>query len=109
MVGNSEGIVNKELTRKMNQLLENQRNSHILYPYKEMKSYFNHVLSFIEEGIAIGDYIILIDNDRNYPIIHKELSTRLTEEQMKFVHFVNSINFYGSSGNYQPPAIEAYF
>ena len=78
MVGNSEGIVNKELTRKMNQLLENQRNSHILYPYKEMKSYFNHVLSFIEEGIAIGDYIILIDNDRNYPIIYKELSTRLT-------------------------------
>ena len=105
MIGNSGGPVNKE----MNQLFEKQRNMHILYPYKEKTDYFNQVLSFIEDGIAAGDYVILVENDRNYPIIHNELLTRLTEEQMNMVHFVNSFTFYRSSGSYDPPAIEAYF
>ena len=33
----------------------------------------------------------------------------MTEDQMKFVHFVNSFHFYYSSGSYHPPAIEDYF
>lgn len=28
---------------------------------------------------------------------------------MKYVHFVNSLSFYYSSGSYHPPAIAAYF
>ena len=94
---------------KMNQLFEERKNVHILYSYNAMKSYLKQVLSYIEDGIAAGDYVILIENDRIYPIIHKELSTRLTKDQMKFVHFVNSFNFYMSSGSYHPPAIQEYF
>ena len=109
MVGKSGGIINKEMKRKMNQLFEEQRNTHILYPYKEKTNYFNQVLSFIEDGISAGDYVILVENDRNYPIIHKELRARLTVEQMEMVHFVNSFIFYRSSGSYHPSAIEAYF
>lgn len=109
MAESLKGISNKDAQSKMNQLFKEQRNVHVLYSYNEMASYLKQVLSYIEEGVAAGDYVILIENDQIYPIIYKELSTRLTEDQMKFVHFVNSFDFYWSSGSYHPPAIKEYF
>ncbi|WP_277585409.1 MEDS domain-containing protein [Psychrobacillus antarcticus] len=94
---------------KMNQLIENQKNVHVLYSYYEMEDYLEMVVSFILDGIEAGEYTILIENDRLYPLIQEELSTRLTEVQMKFIHFVNSLSFYYSSGSYHPLAIAAYF
>ncbi|WP_327078062.1 MEDS domain-containing protein [Peribacillus frigoritolerans] len=97
------------LKSKMNQLFEDQKNVHVLYSYNEMENYIKQVLSYIQDGIMAGDYVILVENDRIYPIIHKELSTRLTKDQMKLLHFVNNFDFYCSSGSYHPPAIEEYF
>ncbi len=97
------------LKSKMNQLFEDQKNVHVLYSYNEMENYIKQVLSYIQDGIMAGDYVILVENDRIYPIIHKELSTRLTKDQMEFLHFVNNFDFYCSSGSYHPPAIEEYF
>lgn len=97
------------LKSKMNQLFEDQKNVHVLYSYNEMENYIKQVLNYIQDGIMAGDYVILVENDRIYPIIHKELSTRLTKEQMKLLHFVNNFDFYCSSGSYHPPAIEEYF
>lgn len=97
------------LKSKMNQLFEDQKNIHVLYSYNEMENYIKQVLSYIQDGIMAGDYVILVENDRIYPIIHKELSTRLTKDQMELLHFVNNFDFYCSSGSYHPPAIEEYF
>lgn len=97
------------LKSKMNQLFEDEKNVHVLYSYNEMENYIKQVLSYIQDGIMAGDYVILVENDRIYPIIHKELSTRLTKDQMKLLHFVNNFDFYCSSGSYHPPAIEEYF
>ncbi|MGE7595946.1 MEDS domain-containing protein [Peribacillus frigoritolerans] len=97
------------LKSKMNQLFEDQKNVHVLYSYNEMENYIKQVLSYIQVGIMAGDYVILVENDRIYPIIHKELSTRLTKDQMELLHFVNNFDFYCSSGSYHPPAIEEYF
>lgn len=97
------------LKSKINQLFEDQKNVHVLYSYNEMENYIKQVLSYIQDGIMAGDYVILVENDRIYPIIHKELSTRLTKDQMKLLHFVNNFDFYCSSGSYHPPAIEEYF
>ncbi|MFC8560505.1 MEDS domain-containing protein [Peribacillus frigoritolerans] len=97
------------LKSKMNQLFEDQKNVHVLYSYNEMENYIKQVLSYIQDGIMAGDYVILVENDRIYPIIHKELSTRLTKDQLKLLHFVNNFDFYCSSGSYHPPAIEEYF
>ncbi|MEY8734707.1 MEDS domain-containing protein [Peribacillus frigoritolerans] len=97
------------LKSKMNQLFEDQKNVHVLYSYNEMEDYIKQVLNYIQDGIIAGDYVILVENDRIYPIIHKELSTRLTKDQMELLHFVNNFDFYCSSGSYHPPAIEEYF
>lgn len=93
------------MTSKMNQLFETQKNIHMLYSFNGMENYMKQV----KIGIAAGDYVVLIENDRIYPIILKELSSRLTIDQMEFIHFVNSFDFYFSSGSYHPPAIAEYF
>ncbi|KAA0955910.1 hypothetical protein FQ087_15140 [Sporosarcina sp. ANT_H38] len=96
---------------KMNQLFEDQKNVHlhILYKYNGTENYITQVLNYIQDGITAGDYVILIENSRLYPIIQKELSTRLTKDQMEFIHYVNSLEFYWSSGSYHPPSIADYF
>ncbi|MGD6830984.1 MEDS domain-containing protein [Sutcliffiella halmapala] len=94
---------------RMKQLFDEQKSVHVLYAYKGMKNYLEQVVQYIQDGILAGDYVILIENDRLSHMIHKELSMRLTKEQMKFFHWVNSFDFYFSSGSYHPPAIEKYF
>lgn len=103
--------VSGEVRSKMNQLFEGSKDEHlhVLYKYNGIDNYIIQVLSYIEDGIEAGDYVILIENSRLFPIITKELSTRLTTEQMKFVHYVNSLEFYWSSGSYHPPSIAEYF
>ncbi|YCA45673.1 MEDS domain-containing protein [Bacillus sp. JZ8] len=94
---------------KINQLFENQKNAHVLYSYNEMNIYINQVVDYIKDGVCAGHYVILIENDRIYPLINKQLSTLLTKDQMKLVHRINNFDFYYSSGSYHPPSIENYF
>ena len=111
MVEISKEIIKKDITSKMQELFENQEDTHlhILYKYKGIENYIIQILKYIEDGIAAGDYVILIENSRLYPIIQKELSTRLTKDQRKLIHYVNSLDFYWSSGSYHPPSIADYF
>lgn len=97
------------LSTKMNQLIEDQRNVHVLYSFHEVEDYMKQILNYIHDGIVAGEYIILIENARLYPEIQKELSSKYTKTQLEFVHYVNSLDFYFSSGSYHPPAIHEYF
>ncbi|WP_153732096.1 MEDS domain-containing protein [Sporosarcina obsidiansis] len=93
----------------MQQLFERQRNTHVLYSYENLNKYVDQAVTYIEDGVKAGEYTIIIENERIYPLIQKELSKRITKEQMPFVHFVNNFHFYYSSGSYHPPAIVNYF
>ncbi|MCF6136651.1 MEDS domain-containing protein [Pseudalkalibacillus berkeleyi] len=97
------------MKNKMSQLFVDQRNTHVLYAYHDMEHYIDQIVSFTQEGVLAGDYVILIENERVYNQIHKELITRLSKDQMEYVHFVNNFDFYFSSGSYHPPAIQDYF
>ncbi len=97
------------LKYKMAQMLGDQKNVHILYSYDGMRNYIEQAIRYIEEGVLSGDYVILIENDRIYKILHAELNKRLTSVQMELVHWVNNFDFYYSSGSYHPPAITEYF
>ncbi|MBT2694309.1 MEDS domain-containing protein [Bacillus sp. ISL-55] len=93
----------------MNRLFKDQRSVHVLYSYNEIEKYIEQAVNYIEDGVMAGDYIIFIENEPLFRLINKELRTRLTEDQMKFVHSVNNYDFYYSSGSYHPPAILDYF
>ncbi|WP_370627127.1 MEDS domain-containing protein [Psychrobacillus sp. INOP01] len=107
----SNEIVKSEVKSKMHEVFENNKDVHlhILYKYRGIENYIIQILSYIEDGVAAGDYVILIENSRLYPIIQKELSTRFTVDQLELVHYVNSLDFYWSSGSYHPPSIADYF
>lgn len=98
----------KTTSSKVQQLLKSQH-AHILYMYQDDDSYINQVLSYVEGGIAEGEYVLLIENERNYNILKEKLTSRLTAEEINRVQYVNSLNFYLSTGSYYPPAILAYF
>lgn len=97
------------MNKNMLQLFDARRDVHVLYAYDEIRKYIEHVVAYAKHGIEAGDHIILIENPRLSPDIHAELKSQLTKEQMEFVHFVKSFDFYFSSGSYHPPAIQAYF
>ena len=102
------GFLHDVKNDKLKALLEKEH-AHILYTYQNEKAYIQQVVTYIEEGVHLGEIVLLVENERNYTQIRKELSTRITKEQMEQVRYVNSIQFYLSSGSYYPPAIEAYF
>lgn len=87
----------------------NQKNAHILYTYHDHIMYIEQVVTYIAEGMAKGEVVLLVENERDYQIIKKELNDRVSKEQMELLHYVNSLHFYLSSGSYYPPAIETYF
>lgn len=97
------------MKNKMNQLFEDERNVHVLYAFSGMENYIKKVMDFIEDGIAVGDHILLVENERVSPVIQKELAAIFSTKQLELVHFVNSFHFYWSSGSYHPPAIHEYF
>lgn len=94
---------------KINQLFMDQKRVHVLYSYNGWKNYIEQVVSFIKDGILMEEYVILIENERIYRMIQKELNAHLTSDQLKLVHHVNNFDFYYSSGSYHPPAIVDYF
>jgi MEDS: MEthanogen/methylotroph, DcmR Sensory domain len=93
----------------MNELFKQRRSVHVLYSYNGMKNYTEQIVNYIREGTSLGEYVVVIENERIYRMVHKELTTRLTQEQMNLVHHVNNFDFYYSSGSYHPPAIIDYF
>ncbi|TFE02288.1 MEDS domain-containing protein [Jeotgalibacillus salarius] len=90
-------------------LIEAQRNVHVLYSYDEMDKYLQNVLAYIIDSVRAEENIILIENERIYIKIKKELHELISKEEMEYIHFINSFDFYFSSGSYHPPAITAYF
>jgi hypothetical protein len=97
------------LKKTLNQLFEEQKSVHVLYAYNGMMSYVEQAVEYIKNSVTVGDYVIFIENERIYPMIHNKLKALLTKEQMKLVHYVNNFDFYFSSGSYHPPAITDYF
>lgn len=97
------------MNENMLKLFEEQRKVHVLYSYEEKKAYMEQVLAYAKAGVEAGDYVILIENSQLTPMIQAELKNQLTKQQMDFIHFVNSFEFYCSSGSYHPPSIQAYF
>jgi hypothetical protein len=93
----------------LNQLLLEKRDLHILYFYKNEEEYMCQVLTFIEEGIAAGEQVIIVENDKITTGLLRELDRRHSSAELDAVHFVNSLYFYRSSGSYSPSAIIEFF
>lgn len=97
------------MKNKINQFFKDERSVHVLYAYDGMESYLKQLMNYIDEGISVGDRVLVIENDRVARGIQRELKAKFSLEQIELVNIVNSLHFYWSSGSYHPPAIHEYF
>lgn len=79
---------------------------HALYIYEETQEYLQQIQTFITNGIDAGEHVILIENERLYATILKELQKSMDSEQLRLLHFVNSLQFYRLNGSYHPAHIK---
>jgi hypothetical protein len=97
------------MEHKKRLFFEGKEKLHVLFFYTGMRNYMEEVIHFIQAGIEAGEYVILVENERNFNSIYDKLKSKITSAQMKQLHYVNSLDFYFSSGGYHPPAITEYF
>ncbi|WP_048717539.1 hypothetical protein [Bacillus sp. 522_BSPC] len=55
------------------QFLEGKEKLHVLFFYIDRKNYMEEVIQFIHTGIDAGDYIILVENERNFKRIYEKV------------------------------------
>lgn len=70
--------------------LKVEQGSHILYFYKAMEAYVENACSYIEEGIQLGQYVIIIDSNERFQLILDQLGV-VDETKL---HFVSNGEFY---------------
>ena len=100
------------LDKKTSQLsnhLEQSKGVHVFYYSCELESYIQNAVSYILSGIEQEDIIIMIENERIYPLIYKRLVLKLTKEQLGKIYFFNNLKFYWLNNNFYPQTILSYF
>jgi anti-sigma regulatory factor (Ser/Thr protein kinase) len=75
--------------------------SHILYFYSEPDSYIQNLISFAQTGVEQGQHVVIIDSLERYEKVQSVLHNTLSEEQLRFIHYVNNNNFYGLFGEFK--------
>ncbi len=90
-------------------LLKSGKNRHVLYSYTSEAHYIQQAVNYVLDGMANNEYVLVIDNERLYPRIEKEVQKQVSKEDFALLHFVKNFDFYLSSGSYHPPSIIAYF
>ena len=56
--------------------LQRNKTGHIFYFSQELDKYVENAISYIVFGIEQGDYVLVVENTRIYPMIRKELEHR---------------------------------
>ncbi len=70
--------------------LKVEQGAHILYFYESYEKYVDNAVSFIETGIALGQYIVFIDT----PQIYESVLERLGKIDMSKIKYVCNFEFY---------------
>lgn len=86
-----------------------QGDGHILYVFQDTEKYINNALAFIKTGIKMGDYILVIENERITVKLNERLKACLSPEDWKDVSFVSNFEFYYISEDFHVPSIISTF
>lgn len=70
--------------------LKVEQGSHILYFYQSKKAYIENACSYIEEGVQLGQHVIIIESSERYEQIYAQLGN---VDRTK-IHYVNNEEFY---------------
>ncbi|CAM3860949.1 MEDS domain-containing protein [Mesobacillus thioparans] len=88
--------------------IQNLTKGHVLYFYENQDQYILNVAEFITSGLELNEYCIIIENDRNTPLIKKRLTSLVNESHLEKVMFINNYDFYYAKGDFKVNSIFDY-
>jgi len=103
-----EKAVMRKKIRALTKELKQANGAHILYEFANIEKYIDNAVTYVLGGIEQGDHVLILENDKLYPLIHKKLIHLLGQVEMDKVHRVNNFDFYTLQGNFNPNAKTKY-
>lgn len=98
--------MNKDLTQVFNQV--KSTGAHIFYQFHDEDCYISNLIAYINAALALGNHVMIIENDRIMPKVEEALTAKLTPEQRDRVHTMNNYDFYSYRGNFHIETILSY-
>jgi hypothetical protein len=98
--------MNKDITQVINNV--NSTGAHIFYHFHDEDCYINNAISYVTAALALGNHVMIIENDRILPKIQEKIDAQLTEDQSDRVHTMNNYDFYCYRGNFHKETILNY-
>lgn len=83
--------------------------AHIFYHFHDQDRYINNLIDYITSALALGNHVMIIENDRIMPIIQQKINVQFNEEQLDMVHTINNYDFYCYRGDFHKETILSYF
>lgn len=96
----------KEIQNLINEV--NSSGAHIFYHFHDQDRYIDNLISYITSALALGNHVMIIENDRIMPIIQQKINVQFNEEQVDMIHTINNYDFYCYRGNFHKETILSY-
>lgn len=97
------------ITTFTSQSLENIKEGHVYYRFRDNDVYLDRLTSFINTGLKNRENILIIESMKNLPKIKAEVKKRYTEEQQSAIRIVNNFDYYFSGGDFNTKTILEHF
>jgi hypothetical protein len=82
--------------------------AHIFYSFRDDHKYISNLFVYLNAAIALGNHVMIIENDRFMPEIQKRIKSEFDETQRDMIHTLNNYDFYCYRGNFHKETILSY-
>lgn len=82
---------------------------HIFFNSYNTERYLDIATDYVKVGIKQDKYVMLIENERIYPLLLQKLKKALNPAQLERIHYINSFDFYLYKKNFHPSTVVDYF
>ncbi|MCP3760889.1 MEDS domain-containing protein [Domibacillus sp. A3M-37] len=86
-----------------------EASGHIAYCFHDLDTYITNAAAFVIAGVEKGEHVLVVENNKITPMIHKKLCAVLTDEQRSLVLMEDNFMFYFLHQTFNPVRIYDHF
>ncbi|OES46579.1 MEDS domain-containing protein [Domibacillus iocasae] len=86
-----------------------EASGHIAYCFHDLDTYVTNAAAYITAGVEKGEHVLVVENNKIIPMIHKKLCPVLTDEQRPLVLMEDNFTFYFLHKTFNPVRIYDHF
>ncbi len=84
-------------------------NAHILFVFNQVDHYVQIAADYLSDELNRGTQVLLVENDRIYPMILKRLKESVCEQKLLNLKRENTFDFYYEQESFNPDSIYNHF